>query len=207
MELLLFWGLFGVVAAVVASNKGNSGVAWFFVGVLLGPIGLILSLVVSGDPAVVERTKIEGGEYRRCDKCAELIRAKATKCRFCGSDVETQANVQETSKYDEFWKSVIFRQSFGADLRRAINGEVVKIPLIGLRLYGNRQGGWAGKVCVRGDTIVPHSKGDPAAHARSLGNLLTGLAKSGMVLGQWPETEFCFKIDKMGETLTVTKGL
>ena len=58
MELLLFWVLCGVVAAVVASNKGNSGVSWFFMGVLLGPIGLILSLVVSGDPAVVERKKI-----------------------------------------------------------------------------------------------------------------------------------------------------
>ena len=87
MELLLFWALCGVVAAVVASNRGNSGVAWFFVGVLLGPIGLILSLVVSGDPAVVERKKIENGGYRRCEKCAELIRAEATKCRFCGSDV------------------------------------------------------------------------------------------------------------------------
>ena len=50
MELLLFCVLCGVVAAVVASNKGNSGVAWFFVGVLLRPIGLmILNLVVSGE--------------------------------------------------------------------------------------------------------------------------------------------------------------
>ena len=212
MELLLFWVLFGVVAAVVASNKGNSGVAWFFVGVLLGPFGLILSLVVSGDPAGVERKKIEDGGYLRCEKCAELIRAEATKCRFCGSDVarseaaETQANVRETSKYDEFWKTVIFQKSFGAALHSAVDGEVVKIPCFDLRQYGNRPGGWAGTVCVRGDMIVPHSLGAPPAHAQSLGNVLTDLAKSRMVLAMRPETEFCFTIDKSGETLTVTKG-
>ena len=223
MELLLFWVLFGVVAAVVASNKGNSGVAWFFVGVLLGPIGLILSLVVSGDPAGVERKKIEDGGYLRCEKCAELIRAEATKCRFCGSDVarseaagtpatgaatssETQANVRETSKYDEFWKTVIFQKSFGAALHSAVDGEVVKIPCFDLRQYGNRPGGWAGTVCVRGDMIVPHSLGATPAHAQSLGNVLTDLAKSWMVLELRPETEFCFTIDKIGETLTVTKG-
>ena len=109
MELLLFWMLCGVVAAVVASNKGNSGVTWFFVGVLLGPIGLILSLVVSGDPAVVEGKKIEGGGYQRCEKCAELIRSEATKCRFCGSDVVRtggnggdQAKTDGMSEYDEY---------------------------------------------------------------------------------------------------------
>ena len=81
-------------------------------GVLLGPIGLILSLVVSGDPAVVERKKIEGGGYRRCEKCAELIRSEARKCRFCGSDIDgsvkadgsggDQAKVGGTSQYDEY---------------------------------------------------------------------------------------------------------
>ena len=98
-----------MVAAVVASNKGNSGVVWFFVGGLLGPIGLILSLIVSGDPAVVERKKIEGGGYQRCEKCAELIRSEATKCRFCGSDVVRtggnggdQANASGMSEYDEY---------------------------------------------------------------------------------------------------------
>ena len=148
MELLLFWVLCGVGAAVIASNKGNSGVAWFFVGVLLGPIGLILSLVVAGDPAVVERKKIEGGGYRRCDKCAELIRAEATKCRFCGSDVDgsidaagaggidgDQTRVGGVSNYDEFWKPVILGQLFRDELDRAANGEAGRIPLSGLRRY------------------------------------------------------------------------
>lgn len=86
-SLLLIWLLFGAVTAVVASNKGRSGCAWFFVGFLLGPIGLIISLVVSRDQESIEAEKIAGGEYRRCEHCAELIRSEAVKCRFCGSEV------------------------------------------------------------------------------------------------------------------------
>lgn len=47
MEFLGIWLLFGVVTAVVASNKGLSGCSWFFIGTLLGPFGFILALVVS----------------------------------------------------------------------------------------------------------------------------------------------------------------
>jgi hypothetical protein len=47
MAILITWILFGVVTAVVASNKGRDGCGWFLLGVLLGPFGFILSLVVS----------------------------------------------------------------------------------------------------------------------------------------------------------------
>jgi len=43
MEILLIWLLFGIVSAVVASNKGRSGCGWFALGVLLGPFGFILA--------------------------------------------------------------------------------------------------------------------------------------------------------------------
>ena len=84
--LLLIWLLFGAGTAAIASNKGRSGCAWFCVGVLLGPIGLIMSMAVPRDQAGMDAEKLASG-YRRCEKCAELIRAEAVKCRFCGSDV------------------------------------------------------------------------------------------------------------------------
>jgi hypothetical protein len=37
----------GIVACLVASNKGRNAVGWFFVGFLLGIIGLIISLCMS----------------------------------------------------------------------------------------------------------------------------------------------------------------
>jgi len=86
---LVIWILFGVVTAVVATNKGKNGCAWFALGVLLGPFGLILSLVTPRDQTAVEQKAVSSGEMRKCPYCAELIKAEAIKCRFCGSDLPT----------------------------------------------------------------------------------------------------------------------
>ena len=64
---LLVWPVFGVITCVVASNKGRSGCAWFFVGFLLGPIGIIISLLISGDQETIDKAKIDSRQYRRCD--------------------------------------------------------------------------------------------------------------------------------------------
>lgn len=86
---VVIWLLFGVVSAVIASSKGRSGCGWFLLGILLGPFGLILALVVGRNTTEVERREIQGGEMKRCPHCAELIRREAIKCRFCGSDLST----------------------------------------------------------------------------------------------------------------------
>ena len=40
--LILFWVLCAMFAAVGATQKGRSGVGWFFVGLLCGPLGLLV---------------------------------------------------------------------------------------------------------------------------------------------------------------------
>jgi hypothetical protein len=87
MELLFIWFLFGVVTAVVATNKGLNGCGWFILGVLLGPFGFILSLVVSKDRSAVEQSALRSGEMKKCPHCAELIKTEAVKCRYCGEQV------------------------------------------------------------------------------------------------------------------------
>jgi len=40
MGYLIIWLEFGVVSAMIASSKGNSGCGWVSIGDMLGPIGL-----------------------------------------------------------------------------------------------------------------------------------------------------------------------
>jgi hypothetical protein len=42
--MLIFCIIFGIICAAIASGKGRSGVAWFFIGALIGLIGLIIIL-------------------------------------------------------------------------------------------------------------------------------------------------------------------
>ncbi len=53
VPVVVIWLLSGVFSAVVATNKGRSGCGWFTLGFLLGPVGLILSLAVSRNQAVL----------------------------------------------------------------------------------------------------------------------------------------------------------
>jgi hypothetical protein len=45
MELVLLWLVFAVFAMIGASQKNRSGVGWFFIGLLLGPFGLLVYLM------------------------------------------------------------------------------------------------------------------------------------------------------------------
>lgn len=84
MAFLIFWLLCGVVSAVVASNKGRNGCAWFIGGMLLGPIGIVLILVASPN----EQGLVRSGTLKKCPYCAEMIKPEAKVCRYCGRELE-----------------------------------------------------------------------------------------------------------------------
>ena len=67
MPLLVIWALFGMGAAIVASNRGANGCLWFGLGVVLGPIGFLLAFTAG----------------KKCPKCASKISEAAEVCPKC----------------------------------------------------------------------------------------------------------------------------
>jgi hypothetical protein len=46
MELLVVWIVVAIVGAIVAGNKGRSGVGWFFICLLLTPLAVLILLAL-----------------------------------------------------------------------------------------------------------------------------------------------------------------
>ena len=101
MELLVVWIVIAIVGAIVAGNKGRSGVGWFFACLILTPLAILILLALprleSAAPHAglvaarsVPPTPATGEQARSpCPFCAEMIVNAAVVCRFCGRDLRT----------------------------------------------------------------------------------------------------------------------
>jgi hypothetical protein len=128
MVFFLIWVLFGVGCAIAAANKKRSTVGWFFLGMLLGPFGLIFILLLSplaapspqSYPAALPPILPSGAvsldqETKKCPACAEAIKLEAVKCRFCGEALDPQLAARQVADR---------RAALEADLAKKTAGQI-----------------------------------------------------------------------------------
>lgn len=87
--LLLVWLGSILVAGAVAAGKGRSALLWAGLGIVAGPLALIVLFLPSAERVQQQEAHAHGEsrDYRACPACAELVRRAAVKCRHCGAEL------------------------------------------------------------------------------------------------------------------------
>ena len=89
MIYVVIWIGLGIVGAMIASSKGNSGCAGFALGILLGPIGLLITYFSSDDE---NEKRQKTGDTKKCPYCAEYVKQDAIVCKHCGRTLGGDSN-------------------------------------------------------------------------------------------------------------------
>ena len=80
----------GIACAVIALERGVKAGGWFFLGFLLNLLAVLFVSIALPNPQQVAEDGIEKGTHKKCDYCAEVVKAEAVKCRYCHSPLEAK---------------------------------------------------------------------------------------------------------------------
>ena len=90
IALLISSIIIGLIPAAIAEKKGENFVVWWLFGAGFFIIALPVAIVMKPNSKAVERSALSYG-MKKCNQCAELVKAEAKICRFCGNAFEDES--------------------------------------------------------------------------------------------------------------------
>lgn len=135
--VVVTWLLCGVIAGGVWESKGGNYAAGFWLGAILGVLGLFyvafanpMASAPSAGRALETTAAPRVTKLKTCPRCAEDVRAAAVVCRFCGHEFEQEPlpSGPEPERYDGREITDVVEHAFGVSWGRTPDGLVVYRP-------------------------------------------------------------------------------
>lgn len=131
MEYVFIWFIFGVASSLVASNKGYDGCGYFILGMLLGPIGLLIAIF---NP---NKTLNQAKKERKCAYCGFVDESGAQFCVACGLDKKgySQDHYKKLATDENYRKTYSNKEQDTKKEGKQVTSKIEKIGVIILLVF------------------------------------------------------------------------
>jgi len=101
--IIICWIVMGVLCALIALAKRRSGLGWFLLGCLFGPLALLFAAAMSAAPRGQScLPALPADPQKTCPYCAETVKIQAVVCKHCGQRL---GSVIENNPTQDQWNS------------------------------------------------------------------------------------------------------